>query len=280
MGFRAVFANDHLVFSRPWLDGPTALATVLAKTGSMGLGTSVSLPVVRGPVPLAKTLGSLDHLSQGRLSVGVGPGSSPRDYAAVGVPFGERWKRLEESIAVLRALWRRDGSGGFNGQFYSTEGVQLEPYPHQQPGPPIWLGSRGSEAGLRRTARLADGWQASAYNTTPSDFAKAYQRLQHHLVQAGKDPGVFPNAIATMFFFVTEDRSKADRILSQMIAPTLNRPTEELKDRLLVGPAQECAEKLASYREVGVQRMLLWPVADEVRQLSTFQEQVAGQVAV
>jgi alkanesulfonate monooxygenase SsuD/methylene tetrahydromethanopterin reductase-like flavin-dependent oxidoreductase (luciferase family) len=108
-------------------------------------------------VALAKSLAAIDLLSGGRLVVGVGPGSSALDYAAVGIPFEERWKRLKEAVWAMRALWLREVSP-FKGEFYSTEGVVLEPYPTQQPGPPIWIGSCGSEAGLRRTARLGDGW--------------------------------------------------------------------------------------------------------------------------
>jgi len=73
LGFVAVAANDHLTFAVPWLDGPTALAAVLAHSGEMSLVTTVALPVVRGPVPLAKSLGAIDRLSGGRLVVGVGP---------------------------------------------------------------------------------------------------------------------------------------------------------------------------------------------------------------
>src|SRR6266550_1578669 len=85
LGFRALAANDHLVFSVPWLDGPTALAAVMGHSGDMTLATTVSLPVVRGPVPLAKTLASIDRLVDGRLLVAVGPGSSADDYLAVGI---------------------------------------------------------------------------------------------------------------------------------------------------------------------------------------------------
>jgi probable F420-dependent oxidoreductase len=274
-GFQALSANDHLVFGRPWLDGPTALAAVLSSTGRMALATTVALPVVRGPVALAKSLAAIDLLSGGRLVVGVGPGSSARDYAAVGVPFEERWKRLDEAVQALRALWLGDGPP-FRGEFYSTEGLTLEPYPAQRPGPSIWIGSWGSQAGLGRVARLGDGWLASAYNTTPEAFANAWGRLREHLRAAGKDPDRFPNAIATMFFFVTEDRAVARRIVREVLSPTLNRPEEELNQRLLIGPAGECAEKLAAYQEAGAQRIFLWPVEDEIRQLAIFRERVAA----
>lgn len=278
LGFQAVAANDHLVFSRPWLDGPTALAAVLAWTGSMTLMTTVALPVVRGPVALAKTLAAVDLLSGGRLVVGVGPGSSARDYAAVGLDFEERWQRLDEAIAALRSLWRED-SAPFAGRFYSTDGIRLEPYPVQPDGPPIWVGSWGSEAGLRRVARRADGWLASAYNTTPELFAAAWDQLGHSLQNAGRDPYHFPNAIATMLFYITDDRHEADHILHDLVAPALNRPADVLAQRLLIGPADECAAKLAAYEAAGAQRVLLWPVRDELNQLRVFREQVTALVS-
>jgi probable F420-dependent oxidoreductase len=277
VGFQAIAANDHLVFPRPWLDGPTALAAVLTRTGQMALVTTVALPVVRGPVALAKSLAAIDLLSDGHLVVGVGPGSSARDYAAVGVPFEERWKRLDEAVQALRVLWRGEGPP-FRGEFYSTEGITLEPHPVQRSGPPIWIGSWGSEAGLRRVVRLGDGWLASAYNTTPEAFAAARRTLAVHLQAAGKDPNRFPNAIATMFSYITEERAKSERIIREVLSPTLNRPEEELRGRLLVGPAEECAQKLAAYRAAGANRIFLWPVKDELRQLATFQERVAPLV--
>src|SRR5215217_6546483 len=89
-GFAAVSANDHFVFQTPWLDGPTALASMIERAGDMALATTVTLAVLRGPVPLAKTLAAIDALSQGRLVAGLGPGSSQRDYEALGIPFEER----------------------------------------------------------------------------------------------------------------------------------------------------------------------------------------------
>src|SRR5215217_5428814 len=103
-GFAAVSANDHFLFRTPWLDGPTALAAVIERSGQMELATTVALVALRGPVPLAKTLAALDVLSGGRVIAGLGPGSSKRDYDAVGVPFGDRWKRFEQAVTTLREL--------------------------------------------------------------------------------------------------------------------------------------------------------------------------------
>jgi alkanesulfonate monooxygenase SsuD/methylene tetrahydromethanopterin reductase-like flavin-dependent oxidoreductase (luciferase family) len=211
-GYTTLCMNDHLLFSRPWLDGPVALASVLSQTKRMKLATTVALPVIRGPVALAKTLAAIDLLSQGRLIIAVGPGSSARDYEAVGLPFEERWKRLDEAVAVMRRLLRRDGPH-FRGRYYSSEGLSLGPYPAQPGGPPIWIGSWGSEAGLKWTAHLADGWLASAYNTTPEIFSSAWKWLRGLLHDFGKDPKKFPNALSTMFFYLTESKSVAERVL-------------------------------------------------------------------
>ncbi len=103
-GFAAVSANDHFIFQTAWLDGPTALASVIERSGQLPLATTLSLAVLRGPVPLAKALAAIDILSEGRLVAAVGPGSSKRDYDSLGVCFEERWKRFDEALALLRAL--------------------------------------------------------------------------------------------------------------------------------------------------------------------------------
>jgi alkanesulfonate monooxygenase SsuD/methylene tetrahydromethanopterin reductase-like flavin-dependent oxidoreductase (luciferase family) len=273
LGFHALAVNDHLVFSKPWLDGPTALAAVLSHSGDLDLATTVSLPIVRGPVPLAKTLAAIDRLSGGRLIACVGPGSSARDYAVVGIPFEERWKRFEEAIQTLRTLWNQEDNA-FQGTFYNTVGIRLEPMPTQKSGPPIWVGSWGSEVGLKRVARLADGWLASGYNTTPELFAQAWSRLQEFLVARGKNPSMFPNALASTWLYITEDEDDAERMLSEVLASAINRPVDELRQRLPIGSAQYCAEKLAAYQPAGVQRIYLWPIANEIEQIRIFMDQV------
>jgi alkanesulfonate monooxygenase SsuD/methylene tetrahydromethanopterin reductase-like flavin-dependent oxidoreductase (luciferase family) len=265
-GFAAVSANDHFIFSTPWLDGPTALASVVGRTGDLTLATTIALAVLRAPVPLAKTLGALDVLSEGRLIAGLGPGSSKRDYDALGVPFEERWKRFDEAVGMLRALLE------------GRSDVKLEPAPRQERGIPLWIGSWGSDAGLRRVARAADGWLASAYNTTPDRFAEARDRLARELDRRGRDADGFPNALATMWTWVTEDRAERDRVLGDVLAPLLNRDRDELGDLLCIGPAEHCAALLARYAEAGCQRVYLWPLGDERRQIELVANRVAPRI--
>ena len=273
LGYTHLCTNDHLVFSRPWLDGPTALAAVLAHSGEMTLATTVAVPVLRGPAATAKVLAAIDLLSDGRLLVGLGPGSSARDYELVGVRFEERWKRLDEAVHTLRAYWRAD-EVAFEGTFYSTAGFTLTPPPAQRPGPPIWIGSWGSPAGLRRVARLADGWLASGYNTTPELFARAWIDVQAEVSTQGRDAAGFPNGIATMWCYLTDDPARAEAVLVKVLAPMLNRPVEQLRAILPIGSAEECAKKLLAYAHAGAQRIFLWPLQDERAQLELFRERV------
>ena len=277
LGYSYLCANDHLFFSRPWLDGPAALAATLEDSDGMTLATTVCLPVVRGPAATAKTLGSLDLLSGGRLVVGVGPGSSARDYEAVGIPFEERWVRFDEAIPCVRALFAGER---FEGRFYTTGEGPMEPRPAQRPSPPIWVGSWGSPAGLRRVVRLGDGWLASGYNTTPARFREGRELLADRLREAGRDPAAFPNGLATMWLYVTEDRAKAEAMLTDVLSPMVRRPVDALRELSLpIGPAEECAERLAAFVDAGVERIFVWPLGDDREQLGLFRERVAPLIS-
>ena len=265
-GFAAVSANDHFLFRTPWLDGPTALAAVIERSGAMELATTVALVALRGPVPLAKTLAALDLLSDGRVIAGVGPGSSQRDYDAVGVPYEERWQRFDEAAAILRSLLRGEPPPQTR-RHYPLPDSQLAPAPRRPGGIPLWIGSWGSKAGLRRVARLGDGWLASAYNTTPEGFSAAKQSLSEQLHAHGKDPDRFPNALATMWTWITDDARDADRVLREVLAPLLRRDPDALRDQLCIGPAEKCAELLSRYAQAGCERVYLWPLGDEPRQI-------------
>jgi alkanesulfonate monooxygenase SsuD/methylene tetrahydromethanopterin reductase-like flavin-dependent oxidoreductase (luciferase family) len=130
------------------------------------------------------------------------------------------------------------------------------------PGVPIWVGSWGSKAGLARVATHGDGWLASAYNTTPERFAQARASL----------PASFPNALATMWTWVTDDRAERDRVLNRVLAPLLNRDPGELQ--LCVGSPEHCAELLSRYARAGCGRVYVWPLGDERRQLERFARDV------
>jgi alkanesulfonate monooxygenase SsuD/methylene tetrahydromethanopterin reductase-like flavin-dependent oxidoreductase (luciferase family) len=273
LGFDAIAANDHLVFSVPWLDGPSALAAVVSCSGDAKLFTTVANPVVRGPAAVTKMLVGLDVLSGGRVVAGVGAGSSEQDYASVGVPFQERWPRFDDAVRAVRALMRGES---YDGGFYSVTGP-LEPRSPQPDGPPLWIGSWGAAAGLRRAARLGDGWLASAYNTTPDLFQASWRRLQQLLEDGSRGQAGFGNGLATMWFHLGD--READDVLEARLAPAIQRPVEQLRQRLAFGSAEAVAEKLNAFAAAGLQRVFIWPVADELEQLHRFSDEVMTRLA-
>lgn len=248
LGFDTLAANDHLVFRRPWVDGLVALASVVAASGEMALATTAALPVVRGPAALAKAAAALDIVSDGRFVLGMGPGSSPADYALAGADFEERWPRFEAAVHDVRSHL-----------------ATLEPRPVHPV--PVWIASWGSAAGLRRVARLGDGWLASGYNTTPAQVAAGRAAL----------PPELPCVVATLWTWVTESRRERAGCLAGL-STLLGRPEDELAARLPVGPPEVCAEILSGYAAAGVDQVLLWPVGDHERQLERVMRDVVPLV--
>ena len=259
LGLAAVCANDHLAFHRPWLDGLTLLASVADRSGGMDLATTVALPSVRGPVQLAASLATLATLAPGRVVAGVGAGSSAADHELAGVPFEDRWQRFDEAVPILRALL---GGDDLPAARERPDGSVLLRPPSRVP---VWVASWGSAAGLRRVARLGDGWLASAYNTTPGGFADGRQRLAQELDRVGRPD--LPAAVATMWTWVTDDDGETERVLREVLAPLVRRDPGELRDRVCVGTPGHCAAVLSAYAAAGCTRIHVWPLGDEVAQL-------------
>jgi alkanesulfonate monooxygenase SsuD/methylene tetrahydromethanopterin reductase-like flavin-dependent oxidoreductase (luciferase family) len=276
-GFAAVSVNDHFLFGAPWLDGLTALAAVAERSGPMTLATTVSLAALRGPVPLAKAVATLDILSGGRVIAGVGAGSSRSDYDALGAGFESRWQRFDEAVTLLRALL-----GGAEppagGRHFAVPEARLLPVPRPGGAVPLWVGSWGSAAGMRRVARLGDGWLASAYNITPSGFAAASALLREELAAVGRSADGFPHALVTMWTWITEDRAEAERVITGRLAPLLKHDPATLRGRVCVGPAAMCAELLSGFAEAGCSRVYFWPLGAERRQIELIASKVLPRV--
>jgi alkanesulfonate monooxygenase SsuD/methylene tetrahydromethanopterin reductase-like flavin-dependent oxidoreductase (luciferase family) len=185
---------------------------------------------------------------------------------------------IRRALAVLRALLEREPLPD-DARFYSVPSdLELAPGPRQRGGVPLWVGSWGSRAGLARVARAGDGWLASAYNTTPERFSAARTGLARALEDRGRDADGFPNALATMWTWVSNDRAEGDRVLAEVLAPLLNRDPEELRGQVCIGPAEHCAELLSRYAQAGCQRVYLWPLGEEQRQLELVASEVAPMV--
>jgi probable F420-dependent oxidoreductase len=270
------------------LDPFTVLSAVAEASGRMRLVTSVLILPPRGVLIAAKQYASLDVLTEGRVIAGVGTGSLFRDYEVVGMDHRDMWPRFEEAVRALRA-YLTPGAPPFRGRFYDTTGVNLEPKPVQQPSLPIWIGSWGSDAGLRRVARLADGWMSSAGpgHQSPEQFAADVKRLNAFLVQAGKDPATFPNAVSTMALFISEDKDELARLGGPGYVPRpagvgvvqpAARPSEDPHAHDMVGTRAVCIDKVRRWKAAGAKALFLVPRGpDPLGQMRLFMHEVAGK---
>jgi probable F420-dependent oxidoreductase len=139
-----------------WIDPMIGLSFAAAATSTIGIGTGVLLLPEHNPVVIAKQAATLDSLSGGRLTLGVGIGWSHDEFDALGVPFARRAARTEEYIAAIRTLWREDVAS-FAGEFVRFDSVRINPKPVRERRIPIILGGN-SDSALRRVAASGDGW--------------------------------------------------------------------------------------------------------------------------
>jgi probable F420-dependent oxidoreductase len=167
LGFAEVWASEHIIVPKGasyppspyFLEPVLSLTWAAAFTRRIGLGTSVLVLPMRHPVPLAKELASLQCLSEGRLILGAGVGWMEAEFAALGVPFRERGRRMNEGLAMMRALWSEDPVS-FPARHIAAEIRDMRMLPHPSPPIPIWIGGI-SEAAIERALSLGDGWHGS-----------------------------------------------------------------------------------------------------------------------
>ena len=169
----------------PIMEALMVLSYAAAVTDRIGLGTEVLILPQRQPTLVAKQISTLDTLSGGRVRLGVGVGWQASEYEALNEDFGNRGKRMDESIKLIRAYWT-DEEVNFQGEFYTANAMAMEPKSPQGSKLPIWIGGT-SKAALRRVAELGDGWLATAIEDV--DVAKSFiQRIHEHAESIGRDP--------------------------------------------------------------------------------------------
>ena len=284
LGYDSLSVNDHIVFHTSWLDAISTLSAVAASTIRILIGTSILNIVVRNPVICAKALAAIDILSSGRLFAGVGPGSYRGDYDACGIDFSERWPRFSEALEILVMLLSSDNSSSrpfdYKGKYYTLKDTLLMPKPVQKPHPPIYVGSWGSDVGLKRVAKYSNGWMASAYNITPAKFKEKWNFLLAYRKSLGKgeDEEPFDNSVMTMFGYIHDDKDKVREVVKEILSPALRRPAEDLEQMLLFGSLDQCLRKIRNLVDAGVKRIHFWPVLDYEDQICKFKSGISANL--
>jgi probable F420-dependent oxidoreductase len=210
LGFADVWVSEHIIVPRgaPYPPSPifydpvVSLTWAAAATRRVGLGTSVLVLPMRHPLPLAKELATLQNLSAGRLILGAGVGWLEAEFAALGVPFRERGRRMDEGLALMQAVWR-DDPVTFPARVIPAVVEDMRSLPRPETPIPIWIGG-SSEAALARALRL-DGWHGS--RVTPEAAGAIVRRLRERRPEPefaislrhgwdGKDPGALAARLA------------------------------------------------------------------------------------
>ena len=244
------------------------------------LGTSVYLLPLRHPVPVAKQVATLDHLSEGRFIFGVGVGGEfAREYEACGVPINERGPRLTEAIGILRKLWTGQPTS-HEGRYYGAfHDVPMQPPARQAGGPPIWCGGR-SDGALRRAGRLADGW--IAYAITPEMFKTGLEKIAQAASEAGRGDAAF--GTGHLLFTRLDDTYEkaldaATATLSQRYAMDFRRPAERYA---ALGSPSQVADRIRAFHAAGARHItldLVGPYEERDRQIAQIARDVLPLLA-
>lgn len=196
-----------------WLDPMIALSFAAAATSTIRVATGVLLLPEHNPVIVAKQAASLDRLSDGRLTLGVGIGWSREEFDALGVPFARRGARTDEYIAALRALWR-DDVASFAGEFVEFDAIRVHPKPAAR-SIPVIVGGNG-DAALGRVARSGDGWYG--FNLDGVDaVGERVAELNRLCANAGRDAGDLHLAVALTVPSVEDVVALADLGVDELV---------------------------------------------------------------
>lgn len=262
LGYDSLWVQEQIITDTPILEPVTLLTYAAALTSRVRLGSAVLLTVIRNPVELAKTLATLDQLSQGRVIVGVGIGGQVTPHEIFGVPRERRSRRFVEGLQVMKAFWTQQ-KATVNGEFWKFENIPMEPKPVQKPYPPLWFGARDG-VGLRRAVRHGDGWMGAGSSST-ADFVKQVELVRGLLNEAGRDPATF-SISKRVYIAVDDDRARAERRLREWFGARY-RNADMAPQVSVFGGRAECADKLGELVRFGAQRLLLDPVFDQAEQM-------------
>ena len=271
-GLSSVWLSDHLFLSLERYGGPrresfgfeplVALAGLARRTATVRLGTLVLCSPLRPPAVLAKALATLDVLSSGRLTVGLGAGWFEPEFRVAGVAFegaGARLQQLAEAVTVLRGAFG-GGPFSFEGRHHRTEGLRARPGPAQRPAPPIWVGGRGERL-LAVAARHADGWNDGGWSGTIDEYRRRVAVLERACREAGRDPAGISRSV-NRCVLVGEDEADLRRRWERLVATSppgvLRHATlEGYRAGRLVGTVEQVRAQVAQWEAEGVSTLVV-----------------------
>ena len=258
-GFESVWVGDHVSFYIPILESLTALAFVAGVTERVRLCTGVYLMPLRNPTVTAKVTSTLDVLSGGRLTLGVGVGGEfPPEFEACAVPVAERGSRTDEGIEILRRLWTEEGVS-HKGDHFDFGPVTLAPRPVQEGGPPIIVGGRKAPS-MRRAGRLGDGY--ISHMCSAEQYSANMDTIRLHAREAGRKSVPFET---TAFLFSVLDDVYEDALdrAAGMLETIYNRPFRDAARKYcLLGRAEDWLEQMEAFARAGARHFVFSLLSD------------------
>lgn len=266
LGFDALFRSDHYRTTvggepRACLDAWGTLAALAAVTERIRLGTLVSPASFRHPSELAKVVTTIDHVSGGRVELGLGAGWFEGEHRAFGFPFHDSATRLgifAEQLEIIHRQWSGERFD-FHGAHYTLEDCQPLPLPVQRPNPPIVIGGSGGRRTVEPAVRFAN-----EYNTpyaSPEACAALRDRLDAACERAGRDPSTLVFSLMTGFVVGSDEADVQSRGAGVMRwengGDDVGAFLASHRDDWIVGTVPEAAERIALYAEAGVERLYL-----------------------
>lgn len=249
----SLWMSDRLVSAALIFEPITFLSYIAGRLSKMKFGTSTLVLPTRNPVVLAKELATLDFLSHGRLFPAFGLGADQsKDLSAVGVSRKERAARADEMIALMRRLWTEENVT-FEGKFYSVKDVTIMPRPWQKNGLPIWIGGR-SQAAMRRTGRLGDGWLVSS--ASPEEVEAGIRTIRAYAAEAGRKVPEDHYGVLIPFCFAGDSDRRALEIAERSIRPRDDLPMSAFT---ALGSPDQVRAKVQSYIHAGATKFVMRP---------------------
>ncbi len=278
-GFESVWVGDS-VLAKPRLDAVATLSALAMRTHEVKLGTAVFLPALRNPVLLAHSLATLDQITSGRTILGVGIAGGrytqelfEKECNACGIQFKERVKRMEEIIEVIRALWEKD-EVNYTGKYYRLNQVRMPLKPFNKRPIPIWIACSVVETGLRRVARLADGWIANIVK--PEEFQSSWDKVRKFSKEFGRDESKI-HPCNYLYVNIDPDRDKSYNEADRFLTPYYNTKfTPEILERWgSFGNVNDCVKRLEAMMAAGARTMIVhFASLDPMRKLEAFAKDV------
>jgi len=252
----SLWTGGHVASRNPSTEAMMSLARLSAVTDRVRVGTAVLLLPLYQPAIIAKQIADLDQATGGRVELGVGVGGEyPQEFEACQVPVGQRGRRTDEAIGLLRRLWTA-AEVTHDGPFYPMRDVKIHPAPAQPGGPPILVAGR-KEPAMRRAALLGDGWLPYLYS--PRRYAASAQAIRGIAAAAGRDLGTF-GWYAFIFVNVDPDGDRARHQAAATMGGNYQQDFRQMVDSVAAaGTPHEVTSKLQAFIDAGARHLVFMP---------------------